>query len=448
MFGRETLDTTRDLTFHDPHGYDPEFGLSISPAGDVNGDNVPDFMITDGDFNEVYIYLGGIDLDTLCDLTIEAPVETGSFGGTLADAGDVNGDGYDDILIGDLTFLEGKTFLYFGGDPMDSIVDWVVDRNELSYQHFVGSHVDVNCDGYHDIIISSPNGGPGTDTSFVEIFYGGKTIDSIPDIIISFLTIGSPFPAFLSGIDDVNVDGYDDILVSGHPHIIYFGGEHMDTLPDLIMDHSADQVSRGGDINGDGYPDALASLRDTFLGNLRVYLGSPNMDNVEDVFISGLSVPGYSFGESMSTAGDMNGDGLSDIAISAWDGGKLNKGFLYIYSGDSSLTVGIDREGEKPPQIPTTFSLSQNYPNPFNPSTTIEYSVPNDMGDFLKVVLQIFDIRGRLIKTLISDIKRPGRHIVQWDSSDDMNENVPSGAYFYRLRIEEETTMKKMLLLR
>jgi len=89
--------------------------------------------------------------------------------------------------------------------------------------------------------------------------------------------------------------------------------------------------------------------------------------------------------------------------------------------------------------LPVEFSLAQNYPNPFNASTTIEFSLP-EAGD---VTIQIYDILGRNIETLISGMHSAGNHSIVWHA-----DNRPSGVYFYRIQAANYSDQKSCLLLK
>jgi len=107
--------------------------------------------------------------------------------------------------------------------------------------------------------------------------------------------------------------------------------------------------------------------------------------------------------------------------------------------------IGTGRGG---PGFPLGFSLSQNYPNPFNPSTTIRYSVPENGSGSSPIRLEIFDLHGRLIRTLVDINQTVGNHAARWDGRDDRGLNLPSGIYLYRLRVNEVSIEKKMTLLK
>jgi hypothetical protein len=87
----------------------------------------------------------------------------------------------------------------------------------------------------------------------------------------------------------------------------------------------------------------------------------------------------------------------------------------------------------------SSFSLQQNYPNPFNPSTTIKYSVKQN--EF--VTLDIFDVSGRIVSSLINDYRTAGEYNVNFNAA-----NLPSGIYFYSLKAGEFSETKKMILIK
>jgi hypothetical protein len=94
--------------------------------------------------------------------------------------------------------------------------------------------------------------------------------------------------------------------------------------------------------------------------------------------------------------------------------------------------------------IPTEFSLAQNYPNPFNPSTKISYQI----SALSFVTLKIYDVLGNEIVTLVNEEKPPGIYEVEFYGNSGEVWNLPSGIYFYRLRANEFTQVKKMILLK
>jgi len=94
--------------------------------------------------------------------------------------------------------------------------------------------------------------------------------------------------------------------------------------------------------------------------------------------------------------------------------------------------------------IPLSFQLYQNYPNPFNPTTTIKFDLPNS-GE---VDLLIFNILGQEVKQIFSGVLIKGEHTFEWDGTDYNGNPTASGTYFYRLRTDQQTLTKKMILIR
>jgi hypothetical protein len=93
---------------------------------------------------------------------------------------------------------------------------------------------------------------------------------------------------------------------------------------------------------------------------------------------------------------------------------------------------------------PYSFHLSQNYPNPFNPITGIEYSLQKAS----RVRLKIFDVSGRLVRTLVDEVQNMGSKRVTWDGLNDQGRAVSSGIYFCRLEAGSSLASRKIVLLR
>ncbi|UCC44127.1 MAG: T9SS type A sorting domain-containing protein [Candidatus Zixiibacteriota bacterium] len=94
--------------------------------------------------------------------------------------------------------------------------------------------------------------------------------------------------------------------------------------------------------------------------------------------------------------------------------------------------------------LPDGFALSQNHPNPFNPTTQFSYSLPEAQ----QVTIEIFNIRGQKVRTLVDSYVSAGEHVVEWNSLSDAGNRVASGIYFYRLQAGDVVTTKKMTLLK
>jgi len=93
----------------------------------------------------------------------------------------------------------------------------------------------------------------------------------------------------------------------------------------------------------------------------------------------------------------------------------------------------------------SSFSLGQNVPNPFNPSTTIYYNVPDGGGN---ITLRIYDVEGRLVRTLVNGFESAGARQVSWNGSNDQGQPMVSGIYFYRMTAPGFSKIRKMVLIR
>ncbi len=113
-------------------------------------------------------------------------------------------------------------------------------------------------------------------------------------------------------------------------------------------------------------------------------------------------------------------------------------------SGVDSLARSVSDQPAPVALTPKTFALSQNYPNPFNPTTTISIALPNDSP----VKLEIFDISGRKVRTLVSGSLPAGRHEIVWDGRNAAGTSVSSGVYLYRINAGRFTQTRKMMLMR
>jgi flagellar hook assembly protein FlgD len=102
--------------------------------------------------------------------------------------------------------------------------------------------------------------------------------------------------------------------------------------------------------------------------------------------------------------------------------------------------LGIDEPG-----VPTPcFTLQGNYPNPFNPETTIRFSLPGSAA----AKLEIFNIKGQKVRTLLDSVMAAGQHSLVWNGLDDAKNPVGNGVYFYRLSSGGKSKTRKMIMLK
>lgn len=368
-------------------------GSAVSDAGDVNGDGIDDILIgahgndtfLDG-AGKTYLVFGnssGFHSQfslSMADASFLGEVEGDWSGIAIAGGGDVNGDGFDDILIGarynnQAGTASGKTYLIFGKNT-----GWFPNMNlvnsDASFlgefpEDFSGSALsiagDVDDDGFDDILIASPgNDQGGNMAGKCYLIYGKETgWGKDTDLGQSDATFYGKSNFDVSGSSvsitgDVNGDGFDDIIIGsggGQGAYIMFGstsGLMMNTNlsnadASLVGEPDSGRawrtISTGGDVNNDGFDDILigadlnsegapgAGQSYLVLGRDQGWAKGISLSNSAASFIG--EAQNDNSGGMLSIAGDVNGDGFDEILISAYnnDEGGAGSGKAYLFFG-------------------------------------------------------------------------------------------------------------------
>jgi hypothetical protein len=146
---------------------------------------------------------------------------------------------------------------------------------------------------------------------------------------------------------------------------------------------------------------------------------------------------------SSSTYDLADAAGQTAVGVSSSSHYVLAAGFLAFGFG---APPGIEEpEGEG--LMPRVYALSQNYPNPFNPRTVIRIEIPGKEGEEVPVRLEVFNLRGQRIRTLVDGSRSPGAHVVSWDGRDEHGQHAGSGVYLYRLTAGDFIATKKMVMV-
>jgi hypothetical protein len=257
---------------------------------------------------------------------------TSNMGTTVAGLGDIDHDGFDDVGVS--VYGNKKIFVYYGGNPMDSIPDLVL-RGSAS----IASAGDVNGDGYNDVMTS--------DLQNVYIFYGGEAgLDTVADITLKGEYPNDYFGRHLMSAKDVNKDNFDDALIlapnyseeGSHGKLyLYQGGDPMDTIPEWQLAGGSGTAGSGRrplrtacalDFNADGWIDVVVGREgyyyagnDSLPGKVDVFFGGPgNFDTIPDLVINPPDTLSYQLktvfgGYWVSNLGDFNNDGYEDLGI-------------------------------------------------------------------------------------------------------------------------------------
>lgn len=338
-------------------GVQAQMGSSVSNAGDVNGDGYDDVIVGARGFNSAtgraYIYFGGLNMNTVADIVLSGETTGSVFGTVVSPAGDVNGDGYDDVLVGAPAYSSntGRAYIYYGGANMNNTADVILTGAAInnSFARSASGAGDVNGDGYADVIVGAY--GYSTSLGRAYIYFGGSSMNNVADVTMTGEAASSLFGWAVSGAGDVNGDGFADVLVGANGFnsstgkaYIFFGGSSMNSVADVVFNGEAagnifsSSVSNAGDVNGDGYSDILigADQYGSNAGRAYVYYGGAVMNNTADVVMTGTAAAGR-FGRTVAFAGDLNGDSYSDIAVASWKNDGIDSGKVYVFFGGASM---------------------------------------------------------------------------------------------------------------
>jgi len=368
-----------------PGGF-AQIGRALSSAGDVNNDGAEDFLISlayseDGFApGGAFVILGDaaeigpIDLSALAaadGFFVQGADGSNLTGEALSSAGDVNGDGFDDILIGQPRFnsYSGRAYLLFGSaagfggvdlddlDPAEGIVLTGTTSNEWT-GYDLSSAGDLNGDGFDDFIV-------GTSAGRAYVLFGKES--GLADLELSSITPadgivitgnGSDFAGnSVDSLGDFNGDGIDDIVIGapfGHKAYVIFGKTSgladidLTSLPatdGFVLENAGVEDSLGwrvgsaGDFNGDGLADLIVTELD---GTGYVVFGRSG--GAQDIDVDELGTGGFNIygasGIASVAASDVNGDGFDDVILGAPQEGGTGR--AYVVFGKASGSTSID----------------------------------------------------------------------------------------------------------
>src|SRR6185503_3426915 len=175
------------------------FGQSVSSAGDVNGDGYGDVIVGAHQYSSntgrAYVYYGGPGADNVADLTLTGETTSSFFGVFVSSAGDMNGDGYGDLIVGAFGYSgnTGRAYVYYGGPSPDAVADLTLTGGAVgdAFGLSVSSAGDVNGDGYGDVIVGAD--AYSSETGRAYVYYGGPGTDAVADMTLTGETVNSAF---------------------------------------------------------------------------------------------------------------------------------------------------------------------------------------------------------------------------------------------------------------
>lgn len=354
-----------------------DLGYAVGSAGDVNGDGYLDVVVGAVKYAQssvkggaVFLFYGGPGgLRSQPDWFFGTDMNGAELGAAVAGAGDVNGDGYDDLIVGapgcsSPEPKEGCVFVFYGAaGGLRSTPDQILqlDRRDSYLGTAVDAAGDVNGDGYADVIIGAKwYTDNQTNEGAAFLFLGGADgLSATPAWQFKGNQGGASLGTAVAGVGDVNGDGFDDVLVgapffdhdnaidAGYAALFLGSADGLTAAPtwELSGSHTNARlgyaVAGAGDVNGDGLPDFLIGApgwpnpADQAVGAAFLFAGTDNWTTVTPLWTAVSDQPNAQFGAAVSSAGDMNGDGYADVVVGAYrySQGQSKEGAIFIYLG-------------------------------------------------------------------------------------------------------------------
>ena len=443
---RSTLNTEPDYIIPDPSEAHPfsnfnTFAKAIAYNGDLNGDGYCDLVVSDcsygfAEWGRVYVYFGGPDFDTTPDLILEG-LDYGSqtetcglnFGHNIDISGDFNGDGFNDLVVSSLhgnLCHYGQVDIFYGGPDIDTVSDWHYYGEMLEEFGYAISVGDLNGDGYSDLVASSMNN-QEVDNQEIKLFFGGADFDNICDAIYGGFDMYYSIRPLMD--TDFNNDSYDDLLIyDGHANEFKICWGSVDVELDFEICHTPPPTNIRSPFTARFEDSRYLRYGTPQLETFNFYRLDNDTGFTLDYTINENYDPNATRQQSYYL-GDVNGDGHSEILLSNRTSNPVQ--FKVFTTKDGSELMDDTVES-----CPVQLSAC---PNPFVQQAALTYNLKEPDH----VSLSVYNMKGQLVSNISSGFRGIGQHNEIWDGRDHAGRKLASGVYLLRLKLGEKFITSK-----